>query len=70
MQSPFVTVFLNLDETDEYAQEVADKLCELGVKGIWNFSYMELRAKDGIEIENVHLSDSLMTLSHTIAERE
>ena len=23
MQSPFVTLFLNLDETDEYAQEVA-----------------------------------------------
>ncbi len=58
-----------LTVTKKYAQEVADKLCNLGVKGIWNFSYMELRAKDGIEIENVHLSDSLMTLSHTIAER-
>ena len=23
MQSPFVTLFLNLDETDEYAEEVA-----------------------------------------------
>lgn len=59
-----------LTVTKKYAQEVADKLCNLGIRGIWNFSYMELRAKDGVEIENVHLSDSLMTLSHTIAERE
>lgn len=59
-----------LTVTKQYAQEVADRLCNLGIKGIWNFSYMELRAKDGVEIENVHLSDSLMTLSHTIAERE
>ena len=50
----------------KYAQEVADKVCDLGIRGIWNFSYMELRAKAGVEIENVHLSDSLMTLSHTI----
>ena len=59
-----------LTVTKKYAQEVADKLCNLGIRGIWNFSYMELQAKEGIEIENVHLSDSLMTLSHTIAERE
>ncbi len=48
------------------AQNIADRLCDLGIRGIWNFSYMELRAKEGVEIENVHLSDSLMTLSHTI----
>lgn len=58
-----------LTVTKKYAQEVADKLCSLGIRGIWNFSYMELQARDGVEIENVHLSDSLMTLSHTIAER-
>ncbi len=59
-----------LTVTKKYAQEVADRLCNLGIRGIWNFSYMELRARDGVEVENVHLSDSLMTLSHTIAERE
>ena len=59
-----------LTVTKKYAQEVADRLCDLGIRGIWNFSYMELRARDGVEVENVHLSDSLMTLSHIIAERE
>jgi len=50
----------------KFAQEVSDRICDLGIRGIWNFSYMELRAKGDVEIENVHLSDSLMTLSHTI----
>lgn len=49
-----------------FAQEMSDKICRLGIKGIWNFSYMELRVPEGIEVENVHLIDSLMTLSHSI----
>lgn len=50
----------------EHAQEMSDKVCKLGIRGIWNFSYMELRVPEGIEVENVHLIDSLMTLSHAI----
>lgn len=51
----------------DYAQKMSDKICALGIRGIWNFSYMELHVPEGIEVENVHLIDSLMTLSHDIS---
>ncbi len=47
-------------------EEVADMLVESGIKGLWNFAYVELKTKKPIPIENVHLSDSLMTLSFKI----
>ncbi len=46
--------------------EVADNLVEYGIKGLWNFAYVELETKKPIPIENVHLTDSLMTLSFKI----
>jgi len=52
-----------------HAQQITNTLAKLGIRGIWNFSYMELIAPEGVEIENVHLSDSLMTLSHTICSK-
>ena len=48
----------------------ANRLVKLGVKGIWNFSYGELHLPEGVAVENVHLSDSLMTLSYKIKELE
>ena len=48
------------------AVQVANRLAKLGIKGIWNFSFMELHAPEGVYVENVHLSDSLMTLSQHI----
>ncbi len=45
---------------------VADKVARLGVKGLWNFSPMDLELPYDIEIENVHLSDSLMVLGYKI----
>ena len=48
----------------------ANRLVSLGVKGIWNFSYGELHLPDGVAVENVHLSDSLMTLSYKLTEIE
>lgn len=48
------------------AQEVAERVCALGVRGLWNFSHKELSVPADVAIENVHLSDSLMTLSHAI----
>lgn len=50
------------------AVEVANHLATLGIRGIWNFSFMELAAPEGIHVENVHLSDSLMTLAHHITD--
>jgi redox-sensing transcriptional repressor len=46
---------------------VADSLIEKGVRGLWNFSYADIDAPAGVVIENVHLIDSLMTLSYRLA---
>ncbi len=48
------------------AQQVADMMIAGGVKGIWNFSHTDIEAPEGVIVENVHLSDSLMTLSCNI----
>ncbi|WP_106460942.1 redox-sensing transcriptional repressor Rex [Anaerococcus sp. Marseille-P3915] len=46
------------------AQEIADILCESGIKGIWNFSPVDLKVKNGVVIESVHLDESLFTLTY------
>lgn len=46
--------------------EIADKVARLGVKGLWNFSPMDLKLPHDVVIENVHLSDSLMVLGYKI----
>ncbi|PNT90500.1 redox-sensing transcriptional repressor Rex [Pseudoclostridium thermosuccinogenes] len=47
---------------------VADRLARLGVKGLWNFSPMDLELEHDVVIENVHLSDSLMVLGYKLNE--
>ena len=47
-------------------QETAELLADAGVKGLVNFSYMELRLPKNIAVSNVHLSDPLMFLSYEI----
>ena len=46
------------------AVEVAEKLVVNGIKAIWNFAHVDLNVPEGIQVENVHLSDSLMKLSY------
>ena len=48
----------------EVAQEMADVLCEGGIKGIWNFSPVDLKVSNGVVIESVHLDESLFTLTY------
>lgn len=55
-----------LTVTKNAAPEVAQRLSACGIKGIINFSYVNLGIPDTVEQENVHLSDSLMTLSYKI----
>lgn len=50
------------------AQDVANIFIEKGVQGIWNFAPSDLEVPDGVVVENVHLSESLMTLSYIINE--
>lgn len=48
------------------AVEVADRLVRNGIRAIWNFAHVDLNVPEGIQVENVHLSDSLMKLSYNI----
>ncbi len=48
------------------AQEVADKLCFAGVKGLWNFAPVDLEVPKHVAIENVHISESLHSLAYHI----
>lgn len=49
-------------------QDIVDRLTQLGIRGFWNFTNIELEAKDPeVKIENIHFSDSLLTLSYRIA---
>lgn len=48
------------------AVAVADRLVKVGIKAIWNFAHVDLNVPAEIQVENVHLSDSLMKLSYNI----
>lgn len=51
----------------ESVPQVAEHLINLGVKGFLNFSHYDLSIKyKGIQVENVHFGDSLMTLSYNL----
>ena len=51
----------------EAAKVIAEKLVKLGIKGFWNFSHFDLTLSyEDIVVENVHLSDSLMTLCYRV----
>lgn len=52
------------------ANRVANELEGMGIKAFLNFSYAELDIKEGVAVENIHLSDSLMRLSYKMHEQE
>ncbi len=53
------------------AQEYADKLVSLGIKAFWNFSHYDLAVSHkNIIVQNVHLGDSIMTLSYGLTTFE
>jgi redox-sensing transcriptional repressor len=51
------------------AQKVASLLVENGVKGIWNFAPTDLIVPNDVVVENVHLSESLLTLTYLLKDR-
>lgn len=52
------------------AEKVSEMLSRTKIKGIWNFSNIDLSLPENILVENVRLTDSLMTLSYQINEEE
>lgn len=59
---------LTLPKTN--STKISPILVENGIKGIWNFSHVDLNTPDDVIVENVHLTDSLMTLSYRLSEKE
>ena len=52
------------------AQDTANRPIELGVRGFWNFTNVELTSGSAdVKFENIHFADSLLTLSYRIANR-
>lgn len=52
----------------ESAQGVANMLVQKSVHGIWNFAPADIVVPENVIVENVHLSESLMTLSYRMNE--
>lgn len=51
------------------APKVAQDLVSWGIQAFWNFAPIDLNLPDDIVVENVHLAESLMTLSYNINNR-
>lgn len=48
-------------------KEIVDRLTGLGVRSFWNFSHYDINVEHkNIIVENVHLGDSLLTLSYGV----
>ena len=47
---------------------MAQILVNYGIKAIWNFAHLDLELPKDVIVQNVHLSESLMTLSYNLSE--
>lgn len=52
------------------SQGVAEAMVKGGVKAIWNFAPVDLKLSKNVIVENVHLSESLFTISYLLQEQE
>ena len=48
------------------ANSVAQQLVSCGIKGLMNFCYVDIDVPEDVCVENIHLSDTLMTLSYRL----
>ena len=55
--------------TKDAVPETAERLADLGIKGLWNFASTEIDlAHKGVVVQNVHMGDSLMTLCYELTK--
>lgn len=67
--SPALAI-LCVPNTQEVA-EMIEKLISSGIRAFWNFTHIDIKAKHpDIFVENVHLSDSLVTLCYQLNTEE
>lgn len=51
----------------EEVEELIENLVKIGIKAYWNFTHIDIKGKHpNIYVENVHLSDSLVTLCYQL----
>ena len=67
-ENPVEIAVLTIPKTS--AVDIVDVLVDNGIQAIWNFAHVDLNVPDGVLVENVHLSDSLMKLSYNINRRK
>lgn len=60
---------LVLSTPAESAQGIVAIAARAGVPAVWNFAPVDLETPEGMQIANVHLSDSLMALSFRLHEK-
>lgn len=46
------------------SQQVADQLVNCGIRAIWNFAPKDLKMPENVYVENVHLNESLFSLTY------
>ena len=56
-----------MEEMAGFIRENDIDIAVLSIKGIWNFAHVDLPVPASIQVENVHLSDSLMKLSYNLS---
>ncbi|MCQ2492473.1 MAG: redox-sensing transcriptional repressor Rex [Lachnospiraceae bacterium] len=52
------------------APDIAKDMVKWGIKAFWNFAPVDLNLPSSVTVENVHLAESLMTLSYRIHSLE
>ena len=52
------------------AQDICDLLVKSGIKGIWNFSPVNLKVPDNVKVRNEDLSSSLAVLLKQMNDNE
>lgn len=64
--------FLNKEKIDiavictpkNVSQQIAERVVQCGIKAIWNFAPKDLKMPETVYVENVHLNESLFSLTY------
>lgn len=54
----------------EHTQQTADSMIAAGIKAIWNFAPVHIKAPENIIVQNVNMASSLAVLSNKLNEME
>lgn len=68
-ENPTDIIVLTVPRT--IARSISKEVADCGVRGIWNFTNIELELdRPDVRVENIHFSDSLLTLGYFLAEQD